>query len=61
MKDVIKATPELLAEMEAIQIFGGMSENTDVATLPKNPFCSLYPQCGCTQIKCTTQIGCVKG
>ena len=61
MKDVIKVTSDLLAEMEAIQIFGGMNESTDVASLPKNQFCSFYPQCGCTQIQCPTQVLCTKG
>ncbi len=53
MKKLIKATPELLAEMDALQIFGGVGIQGDdhASTAQKN--CGCFP----TQNGCTYQGG----
>ncbi len=62
MKKLIKATPELLAEMDALQIFGGVGLQGDNHASTTQQTCGgILKQNGCTyQGVCGLQMRCIQ-
>lgn len=50
MKKEIKPSPELLSEMEALQIYSGSGYEEDDITLQQN--CGANSQCNCIFVGC---------